>query len=220
MMTSTPLLVACSLTDSPERPSTRPTRVPVRTSIPSSSKSPFRASETSVILAVGQGVVPLDDRHATAEASHRLGQLEPDVAASQDDEVIRDAVQFEGLDVCHRPRLGEAGDRVDSRAGARVDHDDVAAKGASPVVGGRDLDRLRPDEAALAHDELGAVLPVSLVIQGDHPVDHLPLALADGVHVDFPLARGDPEFGCPAEVAGDLRAMDQVFAREARDARA
>ena len=82
------------------------------------------------ILAVGQGVVPLDDRHAAAEASHGLGHLEPDVAAPQDEEVLRDAVQFEGLDVRHRPRLGEAGDRVDPRARARADHDDVAAEGA------------------------------------------------------------------------------------------
>ena len=39
------------------------------------------------VLAVGQGVVPLDDRHAAAEAAKGLGQLEPDVAAPQDDEV-------------------------------------------------------------------------------------------------------------------------------------
>ena len=210
--------LACSLTDSPERPSTRSTRVPVRTSIPSSSKSSSQGLRDVAILAVGQGVVPLDDRHAAAEASHGLGQLEPDVSAPQDEEVIRDAVQFEGLDVRHRPRLGEAGDRVDPRAGARADHDDVAAEGARPAVVGRDLDRLRPDEAALAHDELRAALPVPLVIQGDHPVDHLPLAVADGGHVDFPVARGDPELGASAEIAGDLRAVDQVLAREARDA--
>ena len=56
------------------------------------------------------------------------------------------------------------------------------------------------------------------MIQGDHPIDHLPLAVADGGHLDFPVARGDPELGAPAEIAGDLRAVDQVLAREARDA--
>jgi hypothetical protein len=39
------------------------------------------------ILAMDQGVVPLDDCHAAAEASHGLGQLESHVAAPQDDEV-------------------------------------------------------------------------------------------------------------------------------------
>ena len=113
------------------------------------------------IFAVGQGVVPLDDRHAAAEASQGLGQLESDVAAPQDEEVLRDAVQFEGLDVRHRPRFGEAGDRVDPRAGARADHDDFAAKGARPAVG-RHLDRPRPDEAALPHDELRAALSIRI----------------------------------------------------------
>ena len=83
------------------------------------------------VFAVGQGVVPLDDRHAAAEAAQGLGQLEADVAAPQDEEVLRDAVQFEGLDVRHRPRLGEAGDRVDPGAGAGADHDDLAAEGAA-----------------------------------------------------------------------------------------
>jgi hypothetical protein len=53
-----------------------------------------------------------------------------------------------------------------------------------PPFGGRDLDCLWPYEAARAYDELSAVLSVSLVIEVNHPIDHLPLALANGVHVD------------------------------------
>jgi hypothetical protein len=37
----------------------------------------------------------------------------------------------------------------------------------------------------------------------DQPVDHLPLAVADGGHVDARLATGDSELGAPAEVVGD-----------------
>ena len=172
------------------------------------------------VLAMGQGVVPLDDRHAAAEAAKGLGQLEPDVAAPQDDEVTRDAVQVEGLNVRHRPRLGEARDRVDPGTGAGADHDHLAAEGPRPAVGSHDLDRPRPDEATLSHDQLRAALPIKLMIPDDHAVDHLPLSVLDGGHLDLPIARHDPELGTPAEEVGDLRAVDQVFAREARDARA
>src|SRR3954451_23660533 len=172
------------------------------------------------VLAMRQGVVPIDDRHAAAEAAKGLVQLEPDVAAPQDDEVTRDAVQVEGLDVRHRPRLGEARDRVDPATGAGADHDHLAAEGPRPAVGSHDLDRPRPDEAALSHDQLRAVLPIQLMIPDDHAVDHLPLSVLDGGHLDLPIALDDPELGTPAEEVGDLRAVDQVFAREASDARA
>src|SRR5262249_26484555 len=144
------------------------------------------------ILAVSQGVVPLDDRNATAEASQGLGHLEPDVAAPQNEEVLGDAVQFEGLDVRHRTRLGEAGDWVDPRAGARADHDALAAEGARPAAfGSRHLDRPGPDEAALPLDKLRAALSIGVDVKSDDAVDHLPLAVADGRHLDFPVARGD-----------------------------
>src|SRR6267142_6885787 len=45
----------------------------------------------------------VDDRDAAAEASHRLGKLQADVTSSEDDEVLRQALQVQGLDVRHRP---------------------------------------------------------------------------------------------------------------------
>src|SRR6185437_10706893 len=132
--------------------------------------------------------VALDDRHPTAEASQSLGHLDSDKATAQNEEVLRDAVQFEGLDVRHRPRFGEAGDCVDPRAGARADHDDFAAKGARTVIG-RHLDRSWPNEAALPVDKLRAALSIRIDITSDNAIDHLPLAVADSGHLDFPVAR-------------------------------
>ena len=54
-------------------------------------------------------------------------------------------------------------------------------------------------------------------MERDQAVDHFPLAVADGGHVDFPVARDNPELGAPAEIAGDLGAMDHVLAWQARD---
>src|SRR6516165_8494122 len=65
------------------------------------------------IFTVDQDVGPLGNRHAAAKALQGLSQLESDIATSQDEEVLRDAVQFEGLDVRHRPRVGKSRDRVD-----------------------------------------------------------------------------------------------------------
>src|SRR5262245_45295641 len=161
---------------------------------------------------MSQGIVPLNDRNATAETSQGLGHFEPDIAAPQNEEVLRDAVQFEGLDVRHRPRFGEAGDWVNPRARPRADHDDFAAKGARTVVG-RHLDRSRPDEAALPLDQFRAALSIRIDINSDNAIDHLPLAVADSRHLDFPVARSDAEFRASAEIVGDLGTVDHVLAR-------
>ena len=151
-----------------------------------------------------QRAVPLDDGHAAAEPAERLRQLEADVAAAQDHEVFRELVQLQGLDVGQRARLREAGGVVDPGTRPGVDDDGPAAERPGPARRERDLDRLRRDESPLAHDELRAALPVLLEVHLDQPVDHPPLAVADGGHVDLPVAGGDPELGAPAEIVGDL----------------
>src|SRR6185437_13866865 len=98
-----------------------------------------------------------------------------------------------------------------------VDHDGPAAERAGPARVERDLEGPRRDEAPVAHDELGAALPVLLEVERDQPVHHRPLAVADGGHVDLPVTAADPELGAAAEVVRDLRAVDHVLAREARD---
>ena len=153
------------------------------------------------VLAVDQRAVPLDDGHAAAEAAERLRQLEAHVAAAQDDQVFREVVQVQGLDVGQRARLREPGGVVDPGTRPGVDDDGLAAERPGPARVERDLDRLRRDEAPLAHDELRAALPVLLEVDRDQPVHHLPLAVADGGHVDLPVAGGDPELGAPAEIA-------------------
>src|SRR5262249_43652097 len=77
-----------------------------------------------------------------------------------------------------------------------------------------------PDEAALPLDKLRAALSIRIDVESDDAIDHLPLAVADGWHLDFPVARGDPEFGASAEIVGDLCTVDHVLARCASDGRA
>ena len=113
-----PSLVVCSITDSPDRPSTRSTRVPVRTSIPHSRRVAQEIRDVAV-FAVGQVVVLLTTVTRLPKRAKGLGELEPDIAATQDDEVRGQSVEeCEGLDVGHRLGFGEAGDGVDPGSGA------------------------------------------------------------------------------------------------------
>src|SRR3954452_20741015 len=131
--------------------------------------------------------------------------------------MVRKLVQLKGFDVCQRPRLQEARGRVDFRSRARVDHDGLPAQDASPSVGEPNLDRLRADEPALAHDELGPARRISLSIDPVQVVDHLALTIAHAGHLDFPRPRGDAELRTPAEIRDDLGAMNYILARETGD---
>ena len=111
------------------------------------------------VFAVDQRAVPFDDGHAAAETAEGLRQLEAHVAAAQDDQVFREVVQVQGLDVSQRARLREAGGVIDPGTRPGVDDDGLAAERPRPARVERDLDGLRRDEASVAHDELRAALP-------------------------------------------------------------
>ena len=52
-----------------------------------------------VVFTMSEARVAIDDGHAAAEAAHGLGEFETDKTASQDEEMLGDAVEFEGFDV-------------------------------------------------------------------------------------------------------------------------
>ena len=76
----------------------------------------------------------LDDGHAAAEAAVRLGELEADIPAAEDDEVLGQPVEFEQLDVRQRPGIRQAGDRRDRGVGSQVEEDSVACQHARAAV--------------------------------------------------------------------------------------
>ena len=76
------------------------------------------------------------------------------------------------------------------------------------------------ETARRLQDKLRAALSIRIDITSDNAIDHLPLAVADSWHLDFPVARGDAEFGASAEIVGDLGTVDHVLARGASDSRA
>ena len=204
-------------TDSPDRPSTRSGGGPGQDLDPLVPEEPLDRLGDVRVLAMDQRAVPLDDGHAAAEPAERLRQLEADVAAAQDHQVSRELAQLQSLDVGQRASLREPGGVVHPGARPGVDDDGLTAERPGPARVERHLDRHRRDESPLAHDELRAAFPVLREVHFDQSIDHPPLAVADGGHVDLPVAVGDPELGAAAEIVGDLGAVDDVLARQAGD---
>src|SRR5690349_8334764 len=68
-------------------------------------------------------LIAIDHRYAAAEATHCLRQLNPDVSASDHQQVVWDLVEFESFNVRERLSLGEAGSRSQRRVRAGADDD-------------------------------------------------------------------------------------------------
>ena len=66
------------------------------------------------------------------------------------------------------------------------------------------LNGFRLQETAVSHDEFRSTCPVHVEVECNLLVDHLAFAVAYPRHLDYPVARGDSEFGSPPEVQGDL----------------
>jgi len=65
------------------------------------------------IFAVQETGVVFDDRNAAAEAAHGLSKLEADVAASENEKMLGEMVEFEGFDMRQRMCFDETGSGVD-----------------------------------------------------------------------------------------------------------
>ena len=102
-------------------------------------------------------------------------------------------------------------------AGPGIDDHVLAAKRACAAIAQCDLDRLGRDEIARAQDQLRAGFLVDIEMHVDQPLDHLALAVAHSSHVDVCVVLADAEFLTAKEKGRNLRAVDDVLARQARD---
>ncbi|CBJ35683.1 hypothethical protein (plasmid) [Ralstonia solanacearum PSI07] len=132
------------------------------------------------VFALDQARAFLHDRHAGAEAPVHLPELEPHVAAADDDQVLRQEVHV------HHARVGEIGHLVqarhgrDQRASADVDEDPL---GFQPFVA--DAHGVRAFEAGMAlidHAVLQAADPLLHAMAG--APRNLVLARLHPLHVD------------------------------------
>src|SRR2546430_995811 len=166
-----------------------------------------------------QPLVAVDHRHGTPESAHRLGQLYADVAAADYKQVCGNFVEFERLDVREWLRFSQT--RNGSQRGPRTGTDDHvrATQLAAGPVGESNLQRSRSDEPSGSHNELRSRVPVIVQIHLVHARHHLALAVTDARHINREAVVSDAELLTSAKVRCDLRAVDDVFAWQARDVR-
>ena len=118
----------------------------------------------------------LDDRHAAAEAAIGLRHFDAGIAAAKHDQMRRQFIEFERLDMGERVRVPQTGNIRHGGVRADVDHDLIAGKHARAAFIQRNLDRFRADETAAAHDEFGAGFLIGLQMELDLTIDHVLLA--------------------------------------------
>ena len=163
----------------------------------------------------------LDHRHAAAETAVRLGEFQADVAAAEDDQVRRQAVEFQRLDVRQRPGVREAGGRRDRRPRPDVEEDPLALQHARAAVAQAHLQRFRRHEPPVAHDQLGAALSgTASRCRATSPstISRLrwrTLAMSTATEPGH-----DPELRGVVQQVGDFGAPDLVLAGQAVDVRA
>src|SRR5262245_2413385 len=80
-----------------------------------------------------------------------------------------------------------------------------------------DLESTRPDEAGIAADQFRSRVMVLIEMSLDQVIDHLFLARVDPGHVDGDRPSFHPEFVVAPEQRRHLRAMNDVFGRQAGD---
>src|SRR5271156_2197415 len=106
---------------------------------------------------------------------------------------------------------------VDGRATSGVNDDILPAQLACASFGQGHLDGFRPDKTSRTHDQFRPGLFVDVEMHIDQASDHLAFAVAHDRHVDARVLLADAEFFAPVEKRGDLRAVNDVLARQAGD---
>jgi hypothetical protein len=136
------------------------------------------------ILAAHELSPVLDHGDAAAEAAIGLREFEPHVTPSEHDEVCRQIIEFEGLDVRQRTGVSEPGHGRNGCARANVDEHTVTDQHLRSVVVQLHFQGLQAHELPGAHDQLGTAVLVVPQIRGDLVVDHRALPVPDLRYVD------------------------------------
>ena len=129
-----------------------------RHSAPSSKRTPFgfenRADAIGhiLVLARQQARGTLDNGHRSAQPAHQVGELQADVAAADDHQVLGHRVQFHHRDVVECLHGVDARQRGAHGAATDVEEDARRAQAAPAHV-----QRGRTDKAGIADDDLGAL---------------------------------------------------------------
>ena len=114
-----------------------------------------------------------------------LREFEAGIAAPDHDQMRRQVIELQSLDMRERSCGLEAGNARNRCVGPDVEEDFVARQRARPAVIQAHLERLRRHKAPASHDQLGAARLIVLQMRSDQRFDHFALALTHLCHVDL-----------------------------------
>ncbi|BBY76830.1 hypothetical protein MPRF_37290 [Mycolicibacterium parafortuitum] len=164
-----------------------------------------------LVLPRGQPGPLFDDRDLGAEAPIHLGELQRDIAAADDHQMLGDHVEVEDPDVGQVVDVAEARDARRHRAAADVEEDAVGFQ--QPVVDAHRVRTLEPGVTANQRGALHVLQPrlKALAVPAADPV----LARLDRGHVHRDRTCADPEVGTAAREVRGVRAGDERLGRDA-----
>ena len=181
----------------------------------------FQCLRGIFVFVVREAAIAVDQRDLGAETAEGLGKFESDITSAQNQEVFRDVIKFKCLDVGQRLRLGQSRNWLKRGARADIDGYNFTPECACPAVVQGNFDGFRANEASCAHHQFRAALGEVVVAKNvDNVHHHLALALTHGGHVDANILFADAEFVAAIKERGNLGAVDDVLAGQARDVRA
>src|SRR5262249_29216757 len=162
-------------------------------------------------------IVATDRRDPTPEPTHGLSELETNKAAAENDQMLRNTVEFQGFDVRQGICFPESGSSIDCRMSSCVDDHAFPLQQADLVIGGFDLNCFWRHKSSRTHDQLGSALLVEIQMHVHQAGNHFALALTYRRHVDFRAVLLDSKFLTSSQVRSNLRGMDDILARKAGD---
>src|SRR5215471_4363790 len=130
-------------------------------------------------------------------------------------------VKFECLNMRKRFRFNKPRDRFQAGSRTRADDHVGAAQQTLGSIGESNFYSSRRDEpTGPSQNQYRSGVSVAFKVHVVETGHHLALALADIRHLDCEVVVSDAKLCASANVGCDLRAVDDVLARETRDVRA
>jgi hypothetical protein len=101
------------------------------------------------------------------ETAEGLREFKPDIPSAQDQEMFRDVIEVQRLDVAQRLGLGQSRNRLKRGPRARIDDHIFATEGAVSAGGQLDFNGPRSNEASCAHHQFRDALLVLVEVNVD-----------------------------------------------------
>src|SRR5262249_32824382 len=146
-----------------------------------------------------------------------LRQFEAHITGPEDDQMRRQVIEFESLDMGERPGSRETKHGGNCRTRSDVDENLRAGEYARPAIIESHLQRVRRHEAPVTNDQLGTGRLVIVQMRSDLAADHVALALNYGRHVGGHGTGHHAELRTVTRQMSDLRAPNLVLAGQAGD---